>query len=271
MRRLVHEPLLHFLLLGAALFVAFGLRGDGSGGERDTIVISAGRIESLSAAFARTWRRPPSAEELAALIQEHVREEVFYREALALGLDRDDTVVRRRLRQKLEFLAEGIAAPSEPGEAELAAHLRAHAERFQVEGRVSFRQLRWDGEPTETAGDGAASLVPERLVDVPWSEVERQFGPAFAARLRRLPIGRWQGPVASGVGTHRVLVSDRSEGRPAELAEVKSAVRSDWLRAQRSDAGEAFYRELLERYAVHVEPEAGEAINPAARGVAAAR
>lgn len=259
MKRLTAEPLLHFLVLGALLFGAYGLRGSDAAPGRGTIVVSAAQIESLAAAFERTWGRPPGPREREGLVAEHVREEVFYREALALGLDRDDAIVRRRLRQKLEFLAEGLAAAGEPSDADLAAHLRAHPERFAVEGRVSFVQEPWPTRPA-TAGVRAATLLPGRFEDAPWSEVERQFGPAFAEALRRLPLGRWEGPVPSGFGERRVRIAARSEARTAALDEVRDAVRGDWADARRAEAGERFYRSLRERWDVRVEaPEAAAA------------
>lgn len=137
--RLLKEPLLHFLVLGAALFVVYGLTsksGDGSAPEK--IVVTAGQVESLSAGFAKTWLRPPTGPELKELIDDWVREEIATREAMSLGLDKGDAVIRRRLRQKLEFASDDMAALAEPTDAELSAYLQAHAESFRVapEGRL---------------------------------------------------------------------------------------------------------------------------------------
>ena len=137
MKRLLREPLLHFLLLGAGLFVAYGLRPHpGRDEAAGRIVVTQGQIENLADGFARAWQRPPTSEELAGLIRDHVREEVYCREAIALGLDKDDTVIRRRLRQKLEFVSEDLAGDAEPTDGDLRAYFAAHQDAFRVLGRV---------------------------------------------------------------------------------------------------------------------------------------
>jgi hypothetical protein len=141
MKRLLREPLFHFLLLGAAIFVAYGLGPRRSGDQPVTIVVTRGQIEAIAAGFARVRQRPPSADELADLIRDRIREEVLCREATALGLGQDDTVIRHRLRQKMEFVSEEIAGQTEPTDAELDAYLRAHADAFLVfvDGRTEGR------------------------------------------------------------------------------------------------------------------------------------
>src|SRR5688572_6293676 len=143
MKRALREPLVHFALLGAALFLAYGLlrkpRGGGDG--PGPIVVSQGQIRSLVDGFTRAWQRPPTPDELSSLIQDRVREEVYCREAMAMGLDKDDTIIRRRLRQKIEFISADIASPPEPSEAELEVYLRAHADTFRVEPRFTFTHV----------------------------------------------------------------------------------------------------------------------------------
>jgi hypothetical protein len=265
--------LLHFVLLGAALFWLADALGDPAGGRTSRIVLTAGDVEQLAAGFERTWQRPPSEEELAGLLEDRVREEVFYREALALGLDRDDTIVRRRMRQKMEFLSEDLAA-LEPGDAELQGWLDAHRDAFRLEPRVSFRQvylsrdrrgdrLRADADRLLgelRAADGrpdAADLgdplpLPSDGHDLSASEVSRLFGNAFSERLLALAPGRWQGPVESAYGLHLVYVRERREGRDPSLAEVREAVAREWLADRRRQAREDFYRSLRGRYEVEV-------------------
>ena len=139
-KSLLREPLLHFLLLGALIFGAFKFISSETI-EPGKILITQGRIESLEIAFSRTWRRPPTTSELEGLIRDYVREEVFAREAVALGLDKDDTIIRRRLRQKLEFVSEDIAASAEPTDEQLHAYLKAHADAFRGDRRFTFRQV----------------------------------------------------------------------------------------------------------------------------------
>ncbi len=276
MNRVLEEPLLHFFLLGAALFAGYALISDpGSRRAPDEIVVTAGRVEHLAAGFAKTWLRPPSDAELTALIDDWVREEVATREAMELGLDRDDSVIRRRLRQKLEFVSDDIVARTEPTDADLNAYLQAHFEAFRIEplfafdhvyldpakhrddlGRTSadlLAQLNEAGGRGDTAALGDSLLLEHSFRSAPTSQVAKQFGPGFAAKLSELSPGEWQGPVESVYGVHLVLVRERTEGRLPELAEVREAVAREWANARRLEGNESFYRELLARYTVTVE------------------
>jgi hypothetical protein len=276
--RWLHEPLLHFLILGAAIFAVARLVGGPGEGRPDRIALTAGDVEQLSAGFERTWQRPPTEQELAALVEERVREEVYYREALALGLDRDDTIVRRRLRQKMEFLSDDLAV-TEPTDRELEAWLRANPERFRIPPRMAFRQVflsrerrgdrvRADAErllATLRAGDGGgdpAALgdplpLPADVSGLSEGEVARLFGADFAARLFALEPGVWEGPVESAYGVHLVFVRERSPGRDPALAEVREELTREWIAERRSRAREDLYRELRARYDVRIDvPEA---------------
>ena len=141
MNRILREPLLHFLLLGAAIFAAYSLVSQRSGDEPGNIVISAGQVAAIELGFTRTWHRPPTRDELEGLIRDRVREEVYYREAMALGLDKDDTIIRRRLRQKMEFLTDDVVAQAQPTDAELNAYLTAHPDSFRVQREFTFSQV----------------------------------------------------------------------------------------------------------------------------------
>jgi len=276
MKRLLKEPLFHFLLLGAVLFAVSRLVGDSRRGAQGAIVITTAQVESLRAGFARTWQRPPTAGELDGLIQDRVREEVYCREAIALGLDKDDAVIRRRLRQKMEFVSEDVAAEVEPTEADLRAYLKAHPESFRVDARLTFRHVYLDpGRHRGTlaadaarilsrlnAEGGSADLIRfgDRFLldhvfdEIPAGVVAKQFGDAFAASLANLAPGRWQGPVESGYGAHLVFLAARVEGRAPSFEEVRDAVRVEWTHAKRLEANESFYASLLKNYTVTVEP-----------------
>ncbi len=141
MKKILSEPLLHFLLLGTAIFAAYGLVSKRNSDEPGKIVISAGQVASMAETFARTWRRPPTSAELEGLIRDRVQEEVYSREAMALGLDKDDTIIRRRLRQKMEFVTDDVAALAEPTDDELNAYLKAHADTFRVQRQFTFSQV----------------------------------------------------------------------------------------------------------------------------------
>jgi hypothetical protein len=276
MKRLLQEPLLHFLLLGAALFIAYA-RISRSGDRRapDEIVVTVGQVEHLAAGFAKTWQRAPSAAELKGLIDDWVREEIATREAIAMGLDQGDSVIRRRLRQKLEFVSEDIAAESEPTNADLGAYLQAHPDSFRVEPRLTFRQVCFDPDKRGDhlardvaqalallTSDAAAAdrsvlgdslLLEESFQSTPVGEIGKQFGEKFAESLVGLAPGRWHGPVESGYGVHLVRVTERTEGRVPELAEVRDAVRREWANARRIQCNRDFYQALLQRYTVTVE------------------
>jgi hypothetical protein len=275
LKRLLKDPLLHFLLLGAGLFLAYSLMQREVGArEPGRIVVTLGEVEQLATSFAKTWQRSPTPEELAGLVRDRVREEVYCREALALGLDRDDAIIRRRLRQKMEFVSDDIAALVEPTEADLEEYLRTHPAAFRLEPRFTFQQVYVNPEKhDDLLGDvarllaqlnqpdgevdgsalGDSTLLEAQFAGVPASEVAKQFGEPFALALGRLEPGRWQGPVESGFGVHLVLVSERTEGRQPALAEVRDDVRREWENAKRLAANEAFYQRLLARYRVTIE------------------
>ena len=266
---------MHFLLLGAVIFLAYSLASKHTSGEPGRIVVTQGQIATLAEGFARTWQRPPTLEELDGLIRDRVREEVYYREALALGLDKDDMIIRRRLRQKIEFISDDIVALPEPTDDELNAYLKAHPDSFRTEQRFTFSQvylnpekhsenlardaaqllaqLRQAGDKADVSALGDSLMLEHTFTEVPGSEVVKQFGEKFAAKLGELTPGQWQGPVESGYGVHLVFVSERTEGRAPALAEVRDAVRREWANARRLEANEKFYQELLKRYTVTIE------------------
>jgi len=281
MKRFLREPLLHFLVLGFAIFAAYSSMSKGSRDEPGKIVISSGQVASIAESFARTWRRPPTSEELDGLIRDRVQEEVYSREAMALGLDKDDAIIRRRLRQKMEFLTDDVAALAEPTDDELSVFLKSHADTFRVQRQFTFSQvylnperhgdnlerdtaqllagLRRASDQADLSELGDSFLLEHKFQSLPATEVVKQFGEKFAAKLDELSPGQWQGPLESGYGVHLVLVSERTEGRVPALSEVRDTVRREWANTRRQEANEKFYQELLKRYAVTVErPERPE-------------
>jgi hypothetical protein len=275
MKRLLKEPLLHFLVLGAAIFAVYHWLPKRTNSEPGNIVITQGEIEYLATVFARSWQRPPTEEELAGLVRDRVREEVYCREAMALGLDSDDVVIRRRLRQKMEFVSDDIAAQAEPSDADLDAYLQAHPESFRLEQRFTFRQvylnpekhgenlardaaqllaqLNQAGKKVDVSAVGDPSLLESTFKSASASEIAGQFGEKFAAKVDELSPGRWQGPVESGYGMHLVFVEERIKGRVPEFAEVRDVVRHEWANARRLESNDKFYQGLLKRYTVTIE------------------
>jgi hypothetical protein len=288
MKKLMREPLVHFLLLGAAIFAAYSLMSNGTSGEPGTIVVTQGQLASMREGFTRTWQRPPTREEWEGLIRDRVREEVYYREALALGLDKDDLIIRRRLRQKMEFVTDDVAARAQPTDDELNGYLQAHPDKFRVEQQFTFRQLYLNPEKhgetlardtaqllaklNQAAGDaGFAAMGDPFMLDndftaVPAGEVTKRFGDKFTAKLGEISPGQWQGPVESGFGVHVVFLAERTQGRLPTLQDVREAVSREWDSARRLEANEKAYRELLKRYTVTIEnPEPVEAKEVAAK------
>lgn len=273
-RLVLREPLFHFLVLGLGLFLLHGWTTLAGGGTGQHIVITQGRIEQLATGFALMNQRPPDTAELSGLIDDAIREEVFYREARAMGLDQDDTIVRRRLRQKLEFVSEDVARAPEPTDAQLQAYLQAHLDEFRLETRYTFTQVYLDpqrhekqleadvrqalsalqrGETTTNADKfGDAFLLDHHFDAITAGELTRVFGAKFEVALRAVPTGQWLGPITSGFGVHLVLVSRRDESRTASLDDVRGEVRRQWLHAQRGEANERFYADLRKRYQVTV-------------------
>jgi len=275
LKTLLREPLVHFLVLGAGVFGLFALIGDQREFEPDEIVVGAGQIERLSQAWRKTRMRPPTQRELEGLIKDHIQEEIYYREAMALGLDQDNAVIRRHLRQKMEFLSEDIAARVDHEDSDLQAFLGANPDKFREDARISFRHIYFsrdargdmtesdarqvlatlDGSETdeEAASRGDSLPLPIALELYPQRDIASQFGREFAVSLTQLETGRWLGPVVSGFGLHLVFIEERVEAQIPSLEVVRDAVIREWREVQRQDVNKAFFAELRSRYSVVIE------------------
>lgn len=269
------EPLLHFAVIGAVVFLIAGQSGSaGSVVVRpDTVIdVSAEDIARLSAQFAATWNRSPTEQEVAGLVESHIRDEVLYREAIALGLDDGDAVIRQRLRLKMEFIGESVAATLEPDDAELAAWYDAHSDQFRPPARLAFRQVMIGGPEEAEAvlaalsqgADpetlGRASLLPATVGEGTQAAIDGAFGPGFFEAVAALPPGTWVGPVESSYGQHVVMMTsiDRLDAPP--LADVRDAVVAAWRQAQAETLREAQYLALRARYEIRLpdSPESAE-------------
>ena len=273
LRRAVREPLVHFLLIGAALFVINGvINGPDQGPEGDTIVISEGRVRQIAESFVLLSGRAPSREELQSLVDDFVSEEVGYREAVAMGLDADDTIVRRRMRQKVEFLIEDGAASEAPSEPELEAWLNANPAKFGKPERRALRQVLLSADRrgadamkeaaaalvslrsgADPAGLGDPSMLPAAVPLTTEEGVSSLFGADFAAATFAHAGDDWFGPVASPFGQHLVLVLDVEASRAVQLSEVVDRVRSDWIETRRNEARDAFHARMRERYDIRID------------------
>ncbi len=274
MRSLLREPLVHFLALGAVLFGIGILRGDAAGPATNRIDITPGVTERLLEGFRRTWQRPPTEGEFRGLIEDYLKEEVLYREALAMGLDRNDQIIRRRMRQKIEFLTADLVGSIEPTEEDLQAHLGADPDLYRKEAIISFSQIYFqERSDVENAGARALSVLqglrgnpdadPETLGDpFMFPAVHRDlseldlasvFGEEFAAQIVELPVGEWVGPVTSAFGLHVARLDALESGRPSTLAEVRDAVYRDLVGKRTREAEQRYFEGLLSQYTVTVE------------------
>lgn len=282
-RRLLKEPLAHFLVLALAIFALYGALDRSDEPRADEIVVTGAKIEQLAGLFAKTWQRPPTASEIKDLIDDHVKEEILYREAIALGLDKDDTVIRRRLRLKMEFLSQAQAENATPSEAELEAFLKSNPNRFQIDPTLAFRQVYFSPERRgETIEQEVASVLetlrarpdtnpsmlgdpttlPTELPLTRRASIGQIFGGAFAEAIARTPSGAWTGPLKSSFGLHLVHVDESKPGRPAALPEVRAGVAQEWANERRREAEEAQLAERLKRHRVRIEVRAGETAAP---------
>jgi hypothetical protein len=271
LKALIKEPLFHFLLIGAVLFTAFGLKQDGNDEATNRILVNAGQINQLSAQFERTRLRPPTEPEMARLIEGFIRDEVYYREARAMGLDQDDPVVRQRMRLKLEFLLEDLATEATPDGAQLTEFMQRNPDRFRKEPRLSFTQVYLNpdkrpdlaadaveilvrlngGAPPENEGDRTL-IEPEYRLAAQF-EISRIFGAEFAQQLVGLEPGDWTGPIISGYGGHLVKISAKQAGRFPDLSEIRKQVEQEYLVEQRRNLKNATYLKLREGYEIAIE------------------
>ncbi len=268
--RIAKEPLLHFLLLGAALFFVFSWLNRDDGDARDVIVVDEARLKHLASRFERTWQRQPTEEEFNALVESWIRDEILYREGVSMGLDIDDPIVRRRVAQKVDVFAETLA-PYSASDEQLEEWLEQNRPRYRVRPSYSFRQVFFDAErhgerldavigaagrrlgadPNAVAGD--ATMLPSREASVDATQIARTFGTEFAAALDAATPGEWYGPIRSGFGWHLVLIEARTEGRDPDLSEVRAAVERDYLADRIAATKDAFYEEVRKTYTVRIE------------------
>jgi hypothetical protein len=276
-KRIAGEPLLHFLVLGAGLFVLYmNFSNQLQATAPNRIVIDAAQVERLTEPFQRIWMRPPTRQELEGLVADYIKEEVLYREALSLGLDRDDLIIRRRLGQKMEFLNADLNDPPEPTDAMLQAYLDSHMDTFRIPGTLSFRQLYIKPEDAGNAAQsrashllkvlgtraptapgleslGDATLLPDGMKQATEDDISRTFGEEFASNIITAPAGKWSGPFASSFGLHLVYVAQHSPAIEPKLADVRKEVEREWGEEQRRAANDRFYQAMLSHYSVEID------------------
>jgi hypothetical protein len=269
----VREPLVQFLAAALVLFAGNRLiHGPEARTSQALVTIAKGRVQQIAESYRLLSGRLPSRAELQALVEDFIDEEIDYREAIAMGLDTDDTIVRRRMRQKLEFLAEDGAASEEPTDAQLAAWLSSHRAEYQLPARVAFRQIlasrdtrggRAGEDATAILGElrsganpatlGDASMLPQALPLTTEQGVATLFGDTFASQVFAHTGEGWFGPLASPLGAHAVRILSREPARDPTLQEIRDKLRSDWIEARRRARRDEFQAHLRERYEVSVE------------------
>ena len=275
LRTLLREPLVYFLLIGIVLFAAYRYVEGGRGGTEQSkqIQLTIEDLQRLDLLFQSQWRRQPTAEELRRMVENQVQEEVLYREALAMGLDKDDTIVRRRMAQKMQFLAEDVASAHQPTTAELKAWFEENSDKFRLPSRVGFRHLyfspdrrgrraqedagralaRLAGQPEDSklaASLADSFMFQDYYADRTPEQLGREFGPQFGQAVGRLQPGSWQGPIESGFGWHLVFVHSVIPGRLPAFEEIEGDVKSAWLGERKEEAWRKAYDAMRAKYTV---------------------
>jgi hypothetical protein len=273
----LREPLLHFLFIGAAIYALYAVFAEPAVDEDGkTIVVSAGEVEWMQTSWQKRWNRPPTPEELDGLIQQYIRETVLYREALTMGLNQHDQVIRRRLAQKLEFLAKDLVALTPPTEDELQTYFDTHADRYQEPPRYTFTQVFFDPDKRGDTTLDDAEAIKARLIargdaiqdagalgddfmlqsyypEKDRLEIQKLFGSGFTESLVELATGEWHGPVLSGYGTHLVYVEAVIEPPSRQLGDVRERVVQDWVTERGEQLNEEFYANLRDTYTIVIE------------------
>lgn len=276
-KQLAREPLVHFLLIGAGIYALYGVLGeDSDAGDDRSIVVTAADIDALAGQWERMWNRPPTEDELAGILRQHVRVKILHREALAMGLDSGDLVIERRLAQKVEMLASSLATPPEPPEENLRAWYAANPDAFKVPDRYTVSQVYFnpedhpgtleddvlallerlnglDGPPPDIGELGDRLMLENHYADVTALDLRKIFGSDFADEVLLLQPGRWQGPILSGYGVHAVMIwrVKRTEAPSFEL--VRDQISEQLMAKQIDERSERFIENLVSRYEVVIE------------------
>lgn len=273
----LREPLVHFVAAGAVLFAAYAWLDRGRREAPAAIRVTAAEVEWLAGIWARQWQRRPDEEQLRGIVADYVKEQLLAREALKLGLDVDDTVVRRRLAQKMQFLVEDTIRIAEPSEEELRAFYAADAARYATPPRVSFTHILFRAEAAARQGLvdlakkspvelGEPTMLPVEYAGADEREVAAALGPDFASRVFGLEPGAWHGPVPSAYGYHLVRVDERVSAQPRPFEEVREGVAEQWRHAERTKAEVQLFAALLAKYELDVDAEVAPLVLPLVGG-----
>jgi hypothetical protein len=275
--RLFKEPLIQFLIIGAAIYGAYALFGSPEEDYRDNIILAdSNRINAMISEWESRWQRPPTRQEIDGLIQQYIKEDVLYRQAVSMRLNEDDPITRRRMAQKLEFLTSDLAQMQEPAEGELETFFEENEAAYRDPDRISFShiffdpdargdatlddadqllaQLKAEGEPTEEMlQQGDRFMLQNYFAAASERDIRRQLGSGFAESVMALEPGQWHGPVLSGYGVHLVYVFAYQEAPAPQFEAVRERVLEDWHTVKREEFNQQFLESLKERFEIIVD------------------
>ncbi|MBL4768810.1 MAG: peptidyl-prolyl cis-trans isomerase [Rhodobacteraceae bacterium] len=278
LRKFLRDPLIHFFAAGACIYLAYYIVAEPEVVADDkTVTVTTGEVEWLATVWESRWNRPPTQKELDGIVHQQVRETILYREALKMGLDKDDIVIRRRLAQKVEFLTQDLLQPKAPDEEQLTAYFEENIEDYMPEPRITFTQVFFDpdrrGNATLDDAEAAKAILSE-MTEVPTNpdqfgdsfllqgyypdktkfEISRLFGKGFSDPLFELEEGAWIGPVLSGYGTHLVYVHSRVDLQAPDIDTVREQLTANWIDLKRQELNDEFLARLMDSYTIIIEP-----------------
>ena len=270
-RKITREPLFHFLIIGLAVFVFTSITGSNIDLDSRKITVNAKQIERLSQNWQNTWQRLPNQSELDGLIREDIKDEIYYREAIRLGLDQNDIVIRRRLRSKMEYLAISQAESEIPSDEILQAWIDKNPQKYSIGAKYSFDQIYLEsdsetnaqarvaaalqklraGSDWRTLGD--AISLPTSLNNVTKDEIGKTFGDGFSIGFANMKIGEWSGPIESGFGLHIVRINSVLAGSKPKLDDVRTDAQNDWRSQTVKEREQKAYQTLLDAYTIKID------------------
>lgn len=273
MRHWLKDPLVHFLIVGGLIFAVYTWLDRAPAHGPRMVRVTAAEVNWLKETWVRQWQRPPDDQELRGLVTNYLQEQLLAHEARELGLDENDTVVRRRLAQKMEFLVQDTARLAEPGEDELRQVYAAHRDNYTTPVHISFHQIYFKHEAgarqglkalqtADTSDAGDPILLERQYIRTDLETVTSLFGPNFAERVFTLESGPWQGPIESGYGFHLVRISERVPAEPRPFEEVRNQVVNEWHRSQQAKIQAQFFSELLKKYDIIVDESVKPLMGP---------
>ncbi|NOR55866.1 MAG: hypothetical protein GQ531_06630 [Sulfurovum sp.] len=273
---LLREPLFHFLLIGAVFFFVFSQMNTGEDENSPQIIITKAKIETLANNFAKAKGRLPSPQEMKIQLEYDIREQVLYREAMAMGLDKDDMIIRRRLTQKMKYLFNDLGVVGKASEEELKKFVADHPSKFMVPATISFAQVYFEPSEHETTlvedanalleklristvkesiGLGDRSLLPYDFRNERKTDIDSMFGKEFTKQAFSSPTNSWEGPFESAYGVHLIYIHERTEDHLPPLADIRERAQREWMSLKQHEVNEIFYQSLHQRYEIIVDDE----------------